>query len=136
MLKTARYLIVLGAGLSASAIVGWFLLRENKKGRAPNGTTPKTAELEEAAHIVLPFNPSEENEEEAAPADDDLTQINDIGPRFAEALRRAGITRFAQLAKETPEGLAERLAPMINVRAQRIRNNDWIGQAAQLARNE
>ena len=47
-----------------------------------------------------------------------------------------GITRFAQLAKETPEGLAERLAPMINVRAQRIRNNDWIGQAAQFARND
>lgn len=134
MLKTARNLIVLGAGLSASAIVGWFLLRETKKGRAPNGAN-KTTELEEAAHIVLPFNPIEEDEVVNV-ADDDLTQINDIGPRFAEALRRAGITRFAQLAEETPEGLAERLAPMINVRAQRIRNNDWIGQAAQFARNE
>ena len=34
---------------------------------------------------------------------DDLTQINGIGPTFAQRLNAAGIITFADLAEQTPE---------------------------------
>jgi predicted flap endonuclease-1-like 5' DNA nuclease len=132
MYKTTRYLSLLGIGLSASAFVGWLLLRENKRAREGTSVTIKSQRASETAEppqIVLPLADLESDEEVSLV--DDLTELKDIGPRFAEALRQAGITRFAQLAKETPEGLAERLAPYVTVRSGRIRENNWIGQAAQ-----
>lgn len=135
MYKTTRYLGLLGIGLSASAFVGWLLLRENKRGKEGSTVTIKSqraSETTETPQIVLPLADLE-SEEEPSP-DDDLTELKDIGPRFADALRKAGITRFEQLAKETPDSLAESLAPYVSVRAGRIRENDWIGQAAQRAR--
>jgi predicted flap endonuclease-1-like 5' DNA nuclease len=67
---------------------------------------------------------------------DDLTIINGIGPRFAEALHAIGISRFAQLAEQDPDDLANQLADHVTVRAARIRDNDWIGQARTLAQNQ
>jgi hypothetical protein len=142
MHKTARNLTALGLGLSVSAIVGWLLLRESKRGRELPIITIKSrshdAGLEDMPPIVLPLDALEGSDEEPATAgneagDDDLTQINDIGPRFAAALRAVGITRFDQLAAQTPEALAELLTPHITVRSQRIHDKNWIGQAAQKA---
>ena len=139
MHKTARNLTALGLGLSVSAIVGWLLLRESKRGRELPTITVKSrshdAGLDDMPPIVLPLDALEGSDEEPAaaaePADDDLTQINDIGPRFAAALRAVGITRFDQLAAQTPETLAELLTPHVTVRPQRIHDRDWIGQATQ-----
>ncbi len=91
----------------------------------------------EEMEIVLPLDALNEDgiiiaSSEPSDSKDDLTRINDIGPRFAEALAALGITTFSQLAQQTPETLAERLADHVSVRAQRIRDKDWIGQAAQL----
>ena len=142
MHKTARNLTALGLGLSVSAIVGWLLLRESKRGRELPIITVKSrshdAGLDDMPPIVLPLDALEGSDEETATAagqtgDDDLTQIKDIGPRFAAALRAIGITRFDQLAAQTPDTLAERLVPHVSVRPQRIHDRDWIGQAAQKA---
>ena len=142
MHKTARNLTALGLGLSVSAIVGWLLLRESKRGRELPSITIKSrshdADLEDMPPIVLPLEALEDSGEELSAVgekteEDDLTQINDIGPRFAAALRAVGITRFEQLAKQTPETLAEQLTPHVTVRPQRIHDNNWIGQAAQKA---
>jgi hypothetical protein len=142
MHKTARNLTALGLGLSVSAIVGWLLLRESKRGRELPIITVKSrshdAGLDDMPPIVLPLDALEGSDEETAigakqTGDDDLTQIKDIGPRFAAALRAIGITRFDQLAAQTPETLAELLTPHVTVRPQRIDDNDWIGQAAQKA---
>jgi hypothetical protein len=142
MHKTARNLTALSLGLSVSAIVGWLLLRESKRGRELPTITVKSrshdAGLEDMPPIVLPLDALESSDEEPAPAaqptgDDDLTQIKDIGPRFAAALRAVGITRFDQLAEQTPEALADLLTPHVTVRPQRIHDNNWIGQAAQKA---
>ncbi|HEX3051004.1 MAG TPA: DUF4332 domain-containing protein [Aggregatilineaceae bacterium] len=135
MFKTVRNLAVLGAGLSASAIVGWLLLRDKK--RDPNGATTiiKSYADESAAvaQIVLPREALDDAEPEDIPTGDDLTQIKGIGPRYAEALQRVGITQYMQLAKQNPDDLAARLAAHVTITAQRIRERDWIGQAAQLA---
>lgn len=147
MYKTARNLTVLGAGLSASAIVGWLLLRESKRNKTPTTTTVTSKhrnEVEQMPKIMLPLEPlgdntpastSADTKPNTAAAQDDLTRINDVGPRFAEALGLIGITSFKQLAAQTPDALAERLIPHVNVRAQRIRDKNWIGQAAQLAQS-
>jgi predicted flap endonuclease-1-like 5' DNA nuclease len=39
------------------------------------------------------------------PAEDDLTLIEGIGPKSAEALKKAGLKTFAQIAKMSPEDL-------------------------------
>lgn len=141
MYKTARNLTVLGLGLGTSAVVGWLLLRESKR-QDVNGTvtvkSQRTMGDAEEMEIVLPLDALTDEDSiiiassEPSDGEDDLTQINDIGPRFAEALAALGITTFSQLAQQTPEALAERLADHVSVRAQRIRDKDWIGQAAQL----
>lgn len=136
MHKTARNLTVLGFGLSASAIVGWLLLREREREKAPSGLTVKSrireTDLDDMPPIVLPLEDLESVEKDTA--EDTLTQISDIGPRFAAALRAIGITRFEQLAEQSPDALAAQLARHVSIRPQRIRDKDWIGQAARLAR--
>lgn len=138
MVKTVRNLTVLGAGLGVSAVVGWLLLRESRRGKIAERFVVRSrthdATTEPVAEIVLPLDRID-LEETPPPSQqaDDFTAIKDIGPRFAQALRDAGITRFAQLAALTPEALSERLAPFATARAQRIRSNNWIGQAQRLA---
>jgi predicted flap endonuclease-1-like 5' DNA nuclease len=138
-MKTARNMTVLGIGLAISAVVGWLLLKESRRAKEVTRLTIKSQirspEPEDFPHIVLPLEALEGSEDTvpAADVEDDLTKINDIGPRFAQALATIGITRYAQLAAQTPEALAAWLAPYVNVRAQRIRDKDWIGQAARLA---
>jgi predicted flap endonuclease-1-like 5' DNA nuclease len=151
MYKAARTLAVLGAGLGISAVVGWLFLREHRRNQEAN--TPVLiksqirADSVDMPNIVLPLDAMAEQDdvEHAGDSDqssaverdaalkDDLTQINDIGPRFAEALAAIGITRYTQLAEQTPEALAQKLMPQVRVSAQRIRDKDWVGQAAQLA---
>lgn len=142
MHKTARNLTALGLGLSVSAIVGWLLLRESKRGRELPSITIKSrshdAGLEGMPPIVLPLEALEGSDVELSAVgektdEDDLTQIHDIGPRFAAALRAIGITRFEQLANQTPETLAEQLKSHVTVRPQRIHDKNWLGQAAQKA---
>lgn len=138
MLRTVRNATVLGLGLSASAIIGWLLLRESKRSKDTSTVTIRSqagnGPAETMQPIVLPREALEATAEEQAgyvprAGADDFTQIRGIGPRFAEALYRCGITTFAALASETPDSLAEKLAPYVAIRPQRIRDFDWIGQA-------
>ena len=63
---------------------------------------------------------------------DDLTRIRGVGPAFARALRSAGVSRFAQLAAWTDADI-ERLAPGLKVTPSRIRSQEWVRGAAELA---
>jgi predicted flap endonuclease-1-like 5' DNA nuclease len=69
------------------------------------------------------------------PADDDLTQIKGIGPKFADALRRQGFHRFEQLARLTPPEI-ERLEPHLGVFSGRIIRDRIVEQADYLARDD
>lgn len=142
MIKKAWSAAVLGLGLGVSAVVGWLILRESKRKEDARTVTVKSqvgGAPEEMQPIVLPREALEERAEEPEAAEapegvDDFTRIRGIGPRFAQALRDAGITTFAALARETPDSLAELMAPYVAVRPQRIRDFDWIGQAKAHAR--
>ncbi len=57
---------------------------------------------------------------------DDLVALRGVGPAFAQCLQQAGIRTYADLARMTPEELAERCQGPV----WRIRRDDWIGQAA------
>ena len=60
----------------------------------------------------------------AAALADDLTEINGIGPAYAERLAAAGITSFAGLAEADADAIAE----SIDVSAEQVA--DWAAQAA------
>lgn len=64
---------------------------------------------------------------------DDFTRISGIGKVFERRLREAGVKSYADLAALSPEGIASLLAEVIAVRPERIRDEDWTGQAARLA---
>jgi predicted flap endonuclease-1-like 5' DNA nuclease len=59
---------------------------------------------------------------------DDLELIHGIGPVFAARLREKGITTFAKLAASEPEALAT----IVDLFPERVREDDWIGQAKRL----
>ncbi|WP_378945453.1 hypothetical protein [Paracoccus sp. R86501] len=64
---------------------------------------------------------------------DDLQAIKGVGVKIAEALNEAGVTRFDQIAawdEETIDAFASR----IGRGAARIRGDDWVGQARELAK--
>jgi predicted flap endonuclease-1-like 5' DNA nuclease len=65
------------------------------------------------------------------PPPDDLTRIRGIGPVNEEALYRAGICTFEQLANASPQELRSLLPPPVAGEEPDI--EDWIRQAAKLA---
>lgn len=65
---------------------------------------------------------------------DDLRRIRGVGAAAEEALRAAGITRFEQLAALTPEALAD-ASPRLATFAERMKRDDWIGQADRMRRD-
>ncbi len=133
MQKTTRNATILGVGLSISAFIGWLFLREAKRSPQPDTIVrSRIAEPETISEIPLPLEDTEDDGDSASTGDD-LTEIRGIGPLYAGALRSIGIHRFEQLAAETPDSLAERLTPHVSVNPQRIRDDDWIGQAARKA---
>jgi predicted flap endonuclease-1-like 5' DNA nuclease len=69
------------------------------------------------------------------PADDDLTRIKGIGPKFADALQALGFHRFEQVARLTPAEI-ERLDPQLGVFSGRIVRDRVVEQADYLARND
>ena len=68
---------------------------------------------------------------------DDLQQIKGIGRANAIALNSTGVYSYADLAKFTPESLAELLQEKgFSISPQRIKRANWIGQARVLARGQ
>lgn len=65
---------------------------------------------------------------------DNLRAIKGVGVKIEEALNEAGITRFEQIAAWDDEKIDE-LANRIGRGAARIRGDDWVGQAKQLAQD-
>lgn len=64
---------------------------------------------------------------------EDFKQILGIGPAIEKRLHEAGILTFAQLSAKKPEELASILEDMAGLSAERIAEQDWVGQARELA---
>jgi predicted flap endonuclease-1-like 5' DNA nuclease len=64
-------------------------------------------------------------------ADDDLTAIKGIGPKYETALKRAGVRTYRQIAEWSDDQVVE-IAAKIGTRPERIRKADWMGSARAL----
>lgn len=74
-----------------------------------------------------------ETTETAPPAVDDFKLINGIGPAIERCLHEAGVLTFAQLASMSPTEIVALLDNFTGLSSQRIAQQDWIGQARELA---
>ena len=61
---------------------------------------------------------------------DDLTVLDGVGPKTAEALNKAGITTYAQMAAASPKELLDKLAGVRGVTSEKL--SAWIKQARKL----
>ena len=64
---------------------------------------------------------------------DDLKEIVGIGPFLEEKLHAIGVYTFRQIANFTPEDV-EKITDIIEFFPGRIMRDNWVGQAAELAR--
>lgn len=68
----------------------------------------------------------------APTAGDDLTRIKGIGPKYRDALARAGVVTFAQIAAWTEADVVE-FAQKVKVQPARIVRDGWVDAARTLA---
>ena len=140
-MNTRRDFWLLWLGLMVGVIAGYLWVRQRQAQRrlpAPSATPLPPAPMVRIPTPPVPAEPAPMPAPASAPpgvdagpqATDDLTAINGIGPAYASALNAIGITTYAQLAQADPDALA---AQIDRVTAERIRRDDWIGQAAKLA---
>ncbi len=154
MAKWRRVVLALGLGIAGAVIatiLGWWLWRllQGKQEVQEASVMPPQRAVER--NIPVPFGPEVLAEASPPPSatgmgsaverlavrPDDLTLISGIGPRYAEGLARLGVTTFARLSQQNPDELTARLkAQGLRIIGDRIRQEDWIGQAARLARGQ
>ncbi|MCZ7545328.1 MAG: DUF4332 domain-containing protein [Anaerolineae bacterium] len=128
-------------GVAVGVAVGYYLTRQRKQLPAPSSAPIRppipldrvpSREPARPPAAAKPEPPSEAEAPAPAPAgEDNLTRIDGIGPAYARALNELGIRTFAQLAQADPEALA---AQIDRLTADRIRRDDWLGQAAALSK--
>ncbi|MAU12021.1 MAG: hypothetical protein CL607_19520 [Anaerolineaceae bacterium] len=93
-------------------------------------TTPQPAAKPAAAPAAKPIDPSRP----AQP--DDLTMIEGIGPKSAQALYDAGVTTFAQVSQMSPEELHRIVKVEANVRILNEATRTWPKQAQYIVRDD
>jgi predicted flap endonuclease-1-like 5' DNA nuclease len=71
----------------------------------------------------------------SADTQDDLCRLKGVGPKFADALRGLGFTRFEQLAQLSATEV-DRLDPQLGAFRSRIARDQIVDQAAYLARGD
>lgn len=122
MSKFNRIFGLFAVGFGISVIIGYWLQQQEQQQPALPQPTPPAPEPPEETHIVLSSQVLD-----AAAAKDDLTAINGIGPKIAEALQALGITSFAELAQASAEDLAHKLQSIRGINPEKVTN--WIEQA-------
>ena len=115
----AWYLVGAGAVAVVAGGARRLIRRRRSDGAAGYGSADVAVETEAKAKAAEPATRAA-----ATLAADDLTEIKGIGPVFAERLRQAGITTFADVAKTSADQLRE------VTHATSVANPDeWIEQA-------
>ncbi len=74
-------------------------------GRKKSSTNTEAKDIQETDATEVAEQPAKTKP--SSKKEDDLTKIEGIGPKAAEALQEAGIKTFAKLSKSTPEKLKE-----------------------------
>ncbi len=111
-----------------------------------NGGSAKKAPAKKAAPEKEAAAPEKtENETEEAPkaaagkseaANDDLKKITGIGPAFEKKLNEAGILTYQDILELTDERIEELAGQIKGVSAEKIKNDNWKGQAEKLMKGE
>ena len=113
-------LIVVAAGIvAAGAGAAAWARRQAERDAAPEEKLEGVAEGEAPAEAATeaPTRPG-----------DDLQAIKGIGAVSEERLRSIGITAFDQIADWSPDEMSA-IAAKIKVSPERIKREDWVGQA-------
>ena len=110
---------------------------ESPKEEVVAEAAPAPEKVEEKTEVVAEEAPAPEKVEEKAEAAaevtaDDLTKVEGIGPKAAEALVEAGIKTYADLSGQDPEKIKEILAAKSS-RLTHLEPGTWPKQAAMAA---
>jgi large subunit ribosomal protein L21 len=139
-----RVLVVAG-GIAAGAVAAAAVWAKRKieleaealEATGGTPTIPDPAEMREQGLTPLPSEPGSVGQTAAAvsPGEregNDLQAVKGIGDVSEERLAEQGVTSFAQIAAWSEDDL-EAVASAIRVSAERIRREDWVGQARELS---
>jgi predicted flap endonuclease-1-like 5' DNA nuclease len=144
MARMMRQFMLFIISMFTSIVVGWLLMdriERQKQQQTLIMPPPDQIPVPIAHRTSAPANTTNsvqvesvqiESEQSTTPRKDDLTIIEGIGPAYARALNEIGIMTFADLAKQKPAALAQRMSARVT--SDRIRQENWIGQAKQLSR--
>ncbi|MEM7663407.1 MAG: 50S ribosomal protein L21 [Pseudomonadota bacterium] len=105
------------------------ILADGKKAPAKKKAAPKT----EAPKADAPVETKAATPAAKADGGDDLTKMKGLGKVFAEKLNAEGITTYAQIASMSADDIAA-LEEKIGA-AGKFEKNDWVAQAADLAKD-
>jgi predicted flap endonuclease-1-like 5' DNA nuclease len=129
-------LLALGAAAVAAVAATGAAVRAKRRSDK-NASEPEMAPADQAAGsgtAAAPRDTSPHTPTTAAapagshPGGDDLTSLKGVGAVSAERLGSIGVTTVAQIAAWTDEDI-ESVAARIKVSPERIRREDWVGQA-------
>lgn len=137
--RRAMLLVVALVGLVVAAR-GWWRGRRGLIAPAPVGRW-EAAPVTGASPRAGAAAPDVAQDRPAAPRDgaarngaaDDLQALKGVGPAMERELRRHGIHRYEDLAELDDDGI-RRLEERLGSHGARLRRDDWVGQAAELAR--
>lgn len=120
-----------GAGVAVVAASAAKASKPAKAEKAPaKKAEPKKAETAKAE----PKKAAPKKKAAAKSEGDDLTRISGVGPVIVKKLHNLGVTTFAQIAAWTEEDIAA-MDEQLNFKG-RIERDDWLKQAAELAKGE
>lgn len=116
-------LVVVAAGVVAAA-AGAATWAKRRTGRKPSvqSDMPVVGSKASQDPVLAP----------AGRADDNLQDIKGIGGVSEQRLSAIGVTTFAEIAAWSDDDV-ERVAKAIKISAERIRREDWVGQARTFA---
>jgi len=100
---------------------------DGRRRGAGGGARNATADQPRASGAVRPAAPDPGLAAPEAPGDS-LTSLKGVGSVSAARLRDMGVTTFAQIAAWSDDDV-EAVAAVISVSPERIRREDWVGQA-------
>lgn len=129
MARIGRVIGLLAFGIGVGVVIAYWLKQQEEifqqQVRQQRPTPPSKPAPPQETQIIL----SKKTLDQAA-AGDDLTRINGVGPKIAEALRANGITSFVGLAGISSQELYEKLKGVRGLTEEKV--SDWIQQAAGL----
>jgi large subunit ribosomal protein L21 len=127
--RIAALLAAAGAAAAAAGAAVWSRRKEEDKASSSRETAEaETVEVTNTPDAAPRDASAGATGSHDAGAADDLTQLKGIGAVSAERLAGIGVTTFAQLASWSDEDLQAHAAE-IKVSPDRIRREDWVGQA-------